>query len=436
MRKYLKRALYTLASLALVVGILAFTLLSCAKVQLTANGAPSRLRIPLLVADLASPITVAAGDGVTLPGFLDGPIVRRQDNASWDATWFCEDQVKHMQGNGDTLRVACAGDEFEFSLQKPAVPSAVGPMPDKVAVLSDIEGNPTFLNRALQKLGVVDANARWSYATGHLVIVGDSVDRGRGVFATLWRLHELSLQAQAAGGAVHVLLGNHEQKMLRTNPDDANPEHLYALNRMGGYPQAFAADTLIGNWLRQQPVMLKLGQTLFVHGGVSPDVAASGLSVAEINAALHDYWRRQPGKVAHSAALDAALGAEGVTWYRGYFRAMEGRYPKASEAEVEQIRNRFGVERIVVGHTRVKHVKPMYDGKVYAVNVNHNEAAPEVLVFESGVPRIVDIGIGRGLPEDAPRKFRGFSLWSADDRALLAAMFHDQRRLTSLPYPY
>src|SRR3546814_715270 len=139
-----------------------------------------------------------------------------------------------------SLHVECAGTRHVFPLYSPQVPPAVAPMPARVAVLSDLEGNIAFLEQALRRLGVVGADGQWAYGGGHLVVLGDSVDRGRDVFAVLWRLHGLSGQAGMAGGAVHVVLGNHEQYTLRANPSRANAEHLHALNAMGGYRHAFA----------------------------------------------------------------------------------------------------------------------------------------------------------------------------------------------------
>src|SRR3546814_8824354 len=127
------------------------------------------------------------------------------------------------------------------------------------------------------------ADGQWAEGGGHLGVLGDSVGRGRDAVAVLGRLHGLAGQAGMAGGAVHVVLGNHEQYMLRANPSRANAEHLHALNAMGGYRHAFAADTMIGEWLRQQPVALKLGSVLFVHGGISPRVARPGPDVGQLN---------------------------------------------------------------------------------------------------------------------------------------------------------
>src|SRR3546814_17527140 len=90
------------------------------------------------------------------------------------------------------------------------------------------------------------------------------------------RVHGLAGEAGLWGGAVHVVLCNHEQYMLRAKPSRANAEHLNALNAMGGYRPAFAADTMIGEWLRQQPVAPKPGSVMFVHGGISPRVARTG----------------------------------------------------------------------------------------------------------------------------------------------------------------
>ena len=353
----------------------------------------------------------------------------------WSATWFCEDRVRAAHGSAAILRVECAGRTHGFPLRD-VVAQAQGPMPARVVVLSDLEGNAAFLEAALRKLAVTAADGRWTYGDGHLVVLGDSVDRGRDVFAVLWRLHSLALEAEAAGGGVHVVLGNHEQYMLRTNPARADHDHLHALNAMGGYQRAFGADTVIGHWLRKQPVLLRLGDVLFAHAGISPQVAQSGLSLEQVNAAMREYWNAPSSQRERSAAFDAVLGPAGLTQYRGYFRAMEGKYARASGDDVQRALDRFGASRIVVAHTIVDKVTPMFDGRVFAVDVNDDEAQPQVLVFEDGVARIVDIGIGRLLGDRPARRLRGFSLTDARDRAMLWAMVRDMRRLSSLPHPY
>jgi hypothetical protein len=435
LRKLARWSAILALSTAAIGATAASVLLARASIQTTAHGAPMRLRLHLPQGrDIAIPVNVARDEPVRIPGFLDGPVVRQDADGRWHAQWFCEDAARATTLADGPLRIECAGTQRVFDLQSPPVPDAVAPMPDRLVVLSDLEGNSRFLDAALQRLGIMDAAGNWTHGAGHLVILGDSVDRGRGVFAVLWRLHDLASQAAAAGGAVHLVLGNHEQYMLRGNPSRAHPDHLYALNEMDGYRTAFAADTVIGAWLRQQPVALKLGTVLFVHGGISPRVARSGLSIVQLNDAMREYWKTR-GDQPPSPALDAVLGPGGITQYRGWLKGSEGRYPLAGDADVAQALDRFGASMAVVGHTLVERVTRMRDDRVFAVDVNHRGAAPEVLVFEHGQPRVVDIGIARNIGDEDPA-FREFEPSRARDRQLLVDMVRDLRRLSRLPYPY
>lgn len=436
-RTILKRTGWTALSLAAVVVAAAFVALSCARVEMTAGGVHTRLLVPVVRGAIGVRVYSGTGENVAIPGYLAGPVVRRGSNGAWSATWFCENAVQHAKGHGDVLQVACAGKTHTFPLATTPIADAVAPMPDELVVLSDLEGNSAFLEASLRKLGVVDASGMWRFGAGHLVILGDSVDRGREVFAVLWRLHGLATQAHAAGGAVHVLLGNHEQYLLRGNISRADPEYRYALQQLGGYAHGFSADSVLGEWLRRQPVVLKLGSVLFTHGGISPQVADSGLSIEAMNTAMRDYWRSAGSAAAnHSAAWDAVLGLNGVTQYRGYFRESGDERPAATQAEVERVLARYRAEQVVVGHTLVNKVTRRYGGRVVAVDVNHPDARPEVLRYTHGEPHVVDIGIPRGLRQDSPRRLRGFSLFDARDRQLLASMYRANGALSRIPYPY
>lgn len=411
--------------------------LSAATLELSSGGVHRRLIVPLVgEAAIALPTYSGTGEHVTIPGFLDGPVVRRLDDGGWHARWFCEDRAHRAEGHGDAVEIECAGRRHRFPIAPVEAPAAVAPMPERAVVISDVEGNVRFLDSALRKLGVTDQAGAWSFGTGHLVVLGDSVDRGRDGFAVLWRLHALSAQAVSNGGAVHVVLGNHEQYVLRTNISRAHPEHLYALNQMGGYAESFAEGTVIGDWLRLQPVMLKLGDTVFVHGGVGPRVAKADLSLEMLNAASIGYWSRQPTDRGKSAALDAVLGIDGVTQYRGYLMPIEGVYPVATQEEVDAALARFDARRIVVAHTPVPSVERRYGERVYAINVNDDAAKPEVLLFDRGTPRVVDIGEPRRINAGERTRFRDFSLLVDEDRRILIAMYREAHRLSSLPHPY
>ncbi|MCA1248885.1 metallophosphoesterase [Massilia sp. MS-15] len=432
-RTYLIRSILVLGVLLLVAFGLA---LSNARIELTEAGVHKRLLIPLGGAGMAGIHTYAGtGDHVRLPGFLDGPVVRRSADGSWAATWYCEGEVQRQSGKGGDLVVDCAGTRHQFPVSRsPAVPDAVFDTQADTLVLSDIEGNLRFLDASLVSLGVTDAAGNWRYGRNHLVIAGDAVDRGRDAFAVLWRLYALSLQAQDAGGAVHFVLGNHEQYVLRGNISRANRDHLHALARMGGHVDAFGPDTLIGHWLRLQPVIIKNGPAVITHGGVNPLVADAGFTVKHLNTAMRRYWAGDmPGK----AELDAVIGPAGLTQYRGYLEDGEDRYARATDAQIGDVLAHFGAKTIVVGHTLVDRVTALHGGKVWAVDVNSNTARSEALLLRNGEATVVPTGVARGLPEDGGRRpTRPFSLFAASDLAMLKGLVLSNYALSRIPQPY
>lgn len=431
-RTYLLRGIGATAVLVLAALGIA---LSNANVELTENGAHRRLLVPIGVGMAGLNTYAGTGDKVHIPGFLDGPVVRRKSDGSWTATWFCENQVQQLTGSSTDLTIDCAGKRNVFPVARtPTVADAVFDTPSDTLILSDVEGNLRFLDAALESLAVTDTQGNWSYGDRHLVIAGDAVDRGRDVFAVLWRLYTLSLQAKDAGGAVHLVLGNHEQYLLRGNTSRANRDHLYALTRMGGQVDAFGPDTLIGHWLRLQPVIIKSGRTVITHGGVNPRVADAGFTVNNLNSAMRRYWS---GDMPSKAELDAVIGPAGVTQYRGYLEDGEDRYARATAAQIGDVLAHFGAKSIVVGHTLVERVTALHEGRVWAIDVNSNTARPEALLIRDGEPTVVSTGVARKLDEQGARALtRPFSLFAAGDLAMLKELVMSNYALSQIPQPY
>src|SRR5690606_23978622 len=94
-RKLLKWGIVLLLAAIVAAALAILVLLSRASVQTTVHGAPTRLRLHLPGGrDIAIPVYVASGKQVRIPGFLDGPIVRRGTDGNWSAQWFCEDRAQ------------------------------------------------------------------------------------------------------------------------------------------------------------------------------------------------------------------------------------------------------------------------------------------------------------------------------------------------------
>ena len=100
--------------------------------------------------------------------------------------------------------------------RKPIVPGGLPedgfrfPAPERLVALGDVHGDIAATRRALRLAGAIDADDHW--IGGELVVVqtGDQLDRGDDEQAILELFAKVQREAAAAGGAVHVLNGNHE----------------------------------------------------------------------------------------------------------------------------------------------------------------------------------------------------------------------------------
>jgi hypothetical protein len=77
-----------------------------------------------------------------------------------------------------------------------------------------------------------------------------------------------------------------------------------------------------------------------------------------------------------------------------------------------------------------------YAGRVWAINVNGDDARPEVLAIEGGVPRALDIGVHRHLDPPGPGVIRDLRWSDPADRHHIAELFGDAWELERIPHPY
>src|SRR5690349_1766149 len=82
--------------------------------------------------------------------------------------------------------------------------------PSRIVAIGDVHGAGEAFVSILQRVGLIDAQKRWSGGTAVLVQTGDLLDRGQDVRQVMDLLMALESQAEAAGGRVQALLGNHE----------------------------------------------------------------------------------------------------------------------------------------------------------------------------------------------------------------------------------
>ena len=291
---------------------------------------------------------------------------------------------------GSKLLVAAVGSlpAFEVSLRSPALAA-----PDTVTagarealfVVADTHGEYEILAGMLMKQGVVDQALHWKFGRGRLVFLGDVFDRGAHQLEILWWIYALEAQARQAGGAVYLVLGNHEAMALRGDARYLNAKYRETTKLLGvhDYSQLFDAGSVLGQWLRSKPTVLRLNDYLCLHGGISPALVDRGLSLRDINDTVRAVL--QGGEAAAGAARERAdflLGESGPLWYRGYFPAESGQAPPAP-ADIDRIREHFDVRTILVGHTKVPTITPLYDGRVIAVQVYPRQDSFGNPIFEA-----------------------------------------------------
>jgi hypothetical protein len=243
----------------------------------------------------------------------------------------------------------------------------------KIFAISDIHGEFEPLVNLLHASGVIDQEMHWTWGDGHLVVNGDTFDRGDRVTECLWLLYRLELEARAAGGRVHVLLGNHETMVLHRDLRYVNPKYTDGIapaTRIN-YTDLFGPDMELGRWLRTKHTAIKLNQVLFVHGGIPPRLVTRGTSLDQVNALARETLDSRSYVIAFDEELRRYYGHsdEGPFWYRGYHRIEEGRYPQATAAQVDSILDAYGGRAIVVGHTGVAQVTSLYEGRVFALDI-------------------------------------------------------------------
>ncbi len=265
---------------------------------------------------------------------------------------------------------------FTVPLKKEIVtPPAVYPAADRIFVLSDVEGNFNTVVNLLQQHGVIDDQLNWIFAAGHLVMIGDVFDRGNHVTELLWLLYRLEDQANIAGGAVHFILGNHDMMNLRGDLRYLEKKyHTFAklteAQEKLTFPALFSPASELGRWVRAKNTVEKIGDLIFVHGGISPIFAAKNYSLEEINTIARHLIDVPKSELSDEQAL--CWGRSGPFWYRGYFEMDEMDWgPRATQPEVEAILQQYEAQRIFVGHTQVEKPELRYNGRVCAVDVRH-----------------------------------------------------------------
>jgi hypothetical protein len=250
-----------------------------------------------------------------------------------------------------------------------------------IAIMADLHGEYNNYIRLLKNTGIIDRDLNWSFGDGHLVILGDIFDRGSMVTEILWHLYGLEIQASAAGGKVHILLGNHEFLILTGDCKFINNKYIQVEQITGKtYSDLFLSNSVLGNWLRKMPVIVRINNILFTHAGISNEMVRRKIDKDQMNRIFSNHLTKgiawEPDTTEKSM-IDLQVGH--ILSYRGYFADMQ-----FSENKLDSILSFYGVDRIIVGHTTLAEVKSMYNNKLIGIDAGlmHYHSG-EILLYQN-----------------------------------------------------
>lgn len=320
----------------------------------------------------------------------DGPYVFHGATGA-QAAWVCAGEVQRRSLRaGERLVAPCpsAAPAVDLAARHDTAPDQA-PAPPFWAAVSDIHGQAGLFMGLLRAHGIVDAQDQWAWGRGALVIAGDIFDRGPTVTEALWQVYRLEQQARAAGGRVEFVLGNHETMVLAGDERYIHDKYRLVTKLLErSYAGLFAADTELGRWLRQRATVLKLGDTVFLHGGLHPELARGPIDLAAINAKFRQRLGASKAELAQDPEANFLYGRDGPIWYRGYFLPQ-----RATRAEVDALLLRMDAKRMVVGHTTQREIRSLYAGRIIGVDAGLKYGDHgELLLWRQGK-------LWRGLPD-------------------------------------
>lgn len=305
-----------------------------------------------------------------------------------------------------------------------AVPLPPSP-PARIVAIGDLHGDHDVWIAIARGAGLIDPAGHWAGGKTTLVQTGDIVDRGPQSLAIIRDLMRIEREAARAGGRVIVLVGNHEAMMVTGDLRYVDPgeyaafvdrkserrrDEFYAARRNAieataravepglsatairkrvlaatplgkvEYEAAWAADGELGRWLIGRPAVVRVGDTLFVHGGLSPAFAAQPIDQInrQVTAAL----------VARDEAPTAIINDPmGPLWYRGLAGLTEAGAPPLPPRAMllDQVLGAAHAKRIVIGHT------PLLSGVAVTEGGRLVRLDSGASRFYGGVPGFVEI---------------------------------------------
>lgn len=253
---------------------------------------------------------------------------------------------------------------------------------NRVIAIGDIHSDINVMRQVFRLAGATNGNNEWIGGELTIVQMGDLIGRSDDEREVLDFMFAIQAQAEQYGGKVYALIGNHEvmggrvdnqavgqnpfpayEGMPGLNLDDPRLQRLPLNERsrgaalMPGGPYALK--------IAEFPTVLKLDETVFVHGGVVPRWAEYGID--NINAEVSAWLKGNTSEPNSSQRVD---DSDRVMWARHFSSRVDARACFMLEESLRIL----GAKRMIVAHTRHREITSYCDGKVWATDVGMSRA--------------------------------------------------------------
>ena len=275
---------------------------------------------------------------------------------------------------------------------------------EKIVAVGDVHGDYENFVKILKGTELIDKELHWTGGKTHLVQTGDILDRGPDAKKVLDLLMRLEKEAEEAGGKVHALIGNHEEMNIygmslrftgyvgvnqfisflpdkyrkkkekefrkkikknalkETEPDSASNNNLEAnwekflreVIRNNNHPArreyTDSFNEKYGRWILQHNAVIKINDTIFVHGGISKKFSTwkleyiNNLLRKELNSLRIAAKRFHPIQIFKP---EIVYVREGPLWYRGLAQRDENDFKE----DVDRILHNLNAKYMVIAHT-------------------------------------------------------------------------------------
>jgi hypothetical protein len=258
----------------------------------------------------------------------------------------------------------------------------------RILAMGDLHGDLASTRRALRFSGVIDEQDHWLGGELTFVQTGDVLDRGDEDRELSDFLTQLRAEAEEAGGEVITLSGNHELMNTMLTFDYVTPGGFVSFGGRAERAQAFQPGGMYATKLSEQPIVIKVGDNVFVHGGILPEHIRYGID--RMNDQVQAFMR---GELASVPA--ALLDASGLLWTRAYSSG-------AGDVACGQLRTALaalGAKRMIVGHTpQLSGITSACEGRVLCIDTGMSR------YYQGGPIEVLEIRGDevRVLKENAP----------------------------------